>query len=144
MFLQKHSLCLTKHNLDIVCFDVLQHKYRFVLVYILSSFYFNFKIRVFSKLDEIELNALSVVSLFRSASWVEREIFDFYGIFFFEHGDLRRILTDYGFTGFPLRKDFPLTGYIDISFDDSKKKIVYQSLELSQEFRNFNFKNVWL
>ena len=68
LFLQKHSLCLTKHNLDIVCFDVLQHKYRFVLVYILSSFYFNFKIRVFSKLDEIELNALSVVSLFRSAS----------------------------------------------------------------------------
>jgi len=86
---------------------------------------------------------LSVVSLYNSAGWSEREVFDFFGIFFFENKDLRRILTDYGFRGYPLRKDFPLTGYVDVYYDDNQKRICYRSLELSQEYRNFNFKSTW-
>jgi NADH:ubiquinone oxidoreductase subunit C len=83
------------------------------------------------------------MALFRSANWSEREVFDFYGLFFFENTDLRRILNDYGFKGFPLRKDFPLTGYMDTYYDDNTKKISYRKLELSQEYRNFNFKASW-
>jgi len=79
--------------------------------------------------------------LFSSAGWLEREIWDMYGVFFNEHNDLRRILTDYGFSGFPLRKDFPLTGYTEVRYDDSKKQVVLEPLEISQEFRLFNFKS---
>lgn len=140
-FLKTHSLCLFSQVLDIVCIDFPKKKIRFLLVYILVSIVFNFKIRIFSGVTELGCNLISLVSLFRSVNWVEREVFDFYGVFFFEHFDLRRILTDYGFKGFPLRKDFPVTGFVDIFFDDVQKKIVYRSLELSQEFRNFNFKN---
>lgn len=86
---------------------------------------------------------LSLISLYKSVGWSEREIFDFFGLFFFENNDLRRILTDYGFRGFPLRKDFPLTGYVDSFYDDNQKRVCYRSLELSQEYRNFNFKSNW-
>ena len=86
---------------------------------------------------------LSLLGLYRVAGWCEREVFDFFGIFFFENKDLRRILTDYGFKGFPLRKDFPLTGFVDSYYDDSQKRICYRTLELAQEYRHFNFKAQW-
>jgi len=145
-FFQKHTLCLFEQLVDVVCVDTPQSKYRFLLVYLLQSVIFNFKIRVFAKIRESHSILLSLISLFRSVNWVEREVFDFYGIFFFEHSDLRRILSDYGFLGFPLRKDFPLTGYVDIFFDDTYKKIVYRPLELPQEFRPVDFKweNLWV
>ena len=94
------------------------------------------------KLDS--LNRLSSVSsVFKSASWLEREVWDLFGIFFSEHSDLRRILTDYGFQGFPLRKDFPLTGFVELKYDDEMKRVSYDSLELSQEFRFFDFQSPW-
>lgn len=85
----------------------------------------------------------SLTSLFNSANWIERECWDMFGVFFLNHPDLRRILTDYGFDGFPLRKDFPLNGYIEIRYDDEKANIVYEPLELSQEYRLFNFNSPW-
>jgi NADH-quinone oxidoreductase subunit C len=81
------------------------------------------------------------MGIYQSSNWSEREIFDFFGIFFLGNKDLRRILTDYGFKGFPLRKDFPVSGYIDVYYDDNQKRIYYRNLELSQEYRNFNLKN---
>lgn len=85
----------------------------------------------------------TVSDTFSSANWLEREVWDMYGVFFSGHKDLRRILTDYGFSGFPLRKDFPLTGYSEVRYDDSKKQVVLEPLEVSQEFRLFNFKSPW-
>jgi len=142
-FLNKHSLCMFKLMVDIVCSDVPGKLNRFSLVYNLLSVQFNRRIRVISKIKENTCKILSLVSLYRSVGWSEREVFDFYGLFFFENSDLRRILNDYGFKGFPLRKDFPLTGYIDTYYDDNKKKICYRKLDLSQEYRTFNFKGSW-
>jgi NADH dehydrogenase (ubiquinone) Fe-S protein 3 len=141
LFLNKHSLFLFKLMIDIICSDLPGKSHRFCLVYNLLSIKFNTRIRVISRIKENVGQILSLVSLYRSISWSEREVFDFFGVFFFENSDLRRILSDYGFKGFPLRKDFPLTGYIDIYYDDNNKKICYRKLELSQEYRNFNFKS---
>jgi len=142
-FLNNHSLCLFKVMVDIVCYDVPGKAHRFSLVYNLLSVQFNTRVRVITKIQENISQILSLISLYRSVGWSEREVFDFYGVFFFENTDLRRILNDYGFKGFPLRKDFPLTGYMDTYYDDIKKKICYRKLELGQEYRNFNFKAVW-
>ena len=128
--------------IDVICYDTLGKKFRFFLVYNLLSPQYNIRLRVITKLNE-STKIISLVSLFKSITWSEREIFDFFGIFFFGNKDLRRILTDYGFKGFPLRKDFPLMGFIDIYYDDSQKCICYKSLELSQEYRNFNFSSNW-
>lgn len=141
LFLNKHSLCMFKLIVDIVCSDMAGKFHRFSLVYNLLSVQFNTRLRVVSKIQETVSQVLSLISIYRSASWSEREVFDFYGVFFFKNNDLRRILNDYGFKGFPLRKDFPLTGYIDSYYDDNKKKIRYHKLELTQEYRNFNFKS---
>jgi NADH:ubiquinone oxidoreductase subunit C len=142
-FLNKHSLCMFKIMIDIICSDMPGKPHRFFLVYNLLSVQFNIRVRVMSKIKENMGQLLSLVSLYRSVSWSEREVFDFFGLFFFENSDLRRILNDYGFKGFPLRKDFPLTGYIDTYYDDNKKKICYRKLYLTQEYRNFNFKSSW-
>jgi len=139
-FLNKHSLCQFKSIVDIICYDAPGKKNRFSIVYSLLSTKYNLRVQVLSKVSKTE-ELLSVVSLYNSAGWSEREVFDFFGIFFFENKDLRRILTDYGFRGYPLRKDFPLTGYVDVYYDDNQKRICYRSLELSQEYRNFNFKS---
>lgn len=144
LFLNMHSLCLFTTMVDIVCYDVPGKTHRFSLVYNLLSVKFNTRIRIISKIREHCDKVISLISLYRSVGWSEREIFDFYGLFFFENTDLRRILNDYGFKGFPLRKDFPLTGYIDTYYDDNKKKICYRGLELSQEYRAFAFKSTWL
>jgi NADH:ubiquinone oxidoreductase subunit C len=135
--LNKHTLCQSKSIIDLICYDTVNKTHRFYLTYNLLSIKFNFRLRVISKVTELS-SVLSVIGLFKSANWLEREIFDFFGIFFFWNKDLRRILTDYGFRGFPLRRDFPLTGYIDIYYDDNQKRICYRNLEVNQEYRNFH------
>jgi NADH:ubiquinone oxidoreductase subunit C len=141
-FLSNHTLWQFKSLTDIICYDIPKKLYRFSLIYNLISIHYNLRIRVITKIDELN-NLFSVTGLYKSASWSEREIFDFFGIFFIGNKDLRRILTDYGFKGFPLRKDFPVSGYIDVYYDDNQKRICYRNLELSQEYRNFNLKSVW-
>ena len=100
------------------------------------------RFRIITKVNETN-KILSLVSIYRSVSWSEREIFDFFGIFFFENKDLRKILTDYGFKGFPLRKDFPLTGFIEVRYINNEKRILAEEVSLAQDFRTFYFNNNW-
>jgi NADH:ubiquinone oxidoreductase subunit C len=139
-FFNKHTFFQYRNVIDIISYDTLGKKSRFFIIYKLLSVFFNSRIRLVSKINELD-NLLSIVSLYKSANWSEREVFDFFGIFFFENKDLRRILTDYGFRGFPLRKNFPVTGYVDVYYDDNQKRICYRNLELTQEYRTFNFKS---
>lgn len=125
---------------DICVVDYPEKTNRFELSYNLLSIKCN--IRIFIKTYTSAYIA-SLSSIFNSSNWIERECWDMFGIFFINHPDLRRILTDYGFEGFPLRKDFPLTGYIEIRYDDEKANIVYEPLEMSQEYRFFNFTSPW-
>lgn len=115
---------------------------RFCLIY--NFINYKFKKRIFFKifLKEYE-SVLSTMSIFPSSNWLEREIFDLYGVWFSNHSDLRRILTDYGFNGYPLQKNFPLSGYVEVSFDDNLKRVIYKPLVLSQEFRDFEFMSPW-
>lgn len=117
--------------------------YRFSIVYDLLSLVFNTRTRVKIYLNEMSV-IVSITDIFVNANWWEREVWDMFGIWFENHPDLRRILTDYGFDGFPLRKDFPLTGYIEVLYDLKKKRIVSKPCEFSQEFRNFIFENSWI
>ena len=141
LFLKKHSSCQYKTLVDLIAYDCPGKHFRFMLLYNLLSIDYNSRIIVCTKLIEALPVITTVVPLFSGASWLEREVFDMFGIFFFKHHDLRRILTDYGFVGYPLRKDFPLSGFVEVAYDDSQKQIVYKPVELAQEFRNFNFKN---
>ena len=122
--------------------DFLLKKYRFAVVYDLLSLTFNTRMRVKIFVNEITF-VTSSVNVFINANWWEREIWDLFGIYFDKHPDLRRILTDYGFEGYPLRKDFPLSGYIEVRYDENKKRIVTEPLELAQEFRTFTFETPW-
>ena len=116
--------------------------YRFQLIYNFLSFKNNNRISLNIEIGEFSsIETLSFI--FKSANWLEREVWDLFGIFFLNHPDLRRILTDYGFEGFPLRKDFPLVGFIEIRFDDEKKCILYEPSNFSQELRSFSFLNPW-
>ena len=142
LFFKNHTICQFKTLIDIICYDIPKKNYRFSVIYNCISVQYNLRSRIITKINELT-NIFSIISIYKSANWSEREIFDFYGIFFFLNKDLRRILTDYGFKGFQLIKDFPLTGYLDIYYDDSQKRICYRNLELSQEYRNFNLKNCW-
>jgi NADH dehydrogenase (ubiquinone) Fe-S protein 3 len=103
---------------------------------------YNSRIRVQTSVDEIT-PICSAVSIFPSAGWWEREVWDMFGVYFSNHFDLRRILTDYGFEGHPLRKDFPLSGYVEVRYDDSEKRVVYEPIEMTQEFRYFDFASPW-
>jgi len=141
-FLNRHSLSYFKVLTDMVCYDIPKNNYRFSVIYNLLSVKYNLRCQIVTKINELT-NIFSIMGIYKSANWLEREIFDFFGIFFLINKDLRRILTDYGFKGFPLRKDFPLTGYIDVYYDDNQKRISYRNLELTQEYRNFNFKSCW-
>lgn len=116
--------------------------YRFVVVYDLLSIVFNTRVRVKIFVNEISLIS-SATAVFINANWWEREIWDMFGLWFENHPDLRRILTDYGFDGFPLRKDFPLVGYVEVGYDLNKKRIISKPCELSQDFRSFVFENSW-
>lgn len=128
--------------LDIWGVDFPEKKKRFQINYLLSSLKFNFRIIIRVYVEENE--GLDTVStIYGSACWLEREVWDMYGIFFKNNNDLRRILTDYGFEGFPLRKDFPMSGFVEIRYDDTEKKIIQELLEVSQEYRVFNFKSPW-
>jgi len=122
--------------------DLLGKTYRFCVVYDLLSLNTNSRIRVKTFVNEI-ISVPSVVPLYINANWWEREVWDLFGIYFQGHPDLRRILTDYGFEGFPMRKDFPLYGFIEVRYDESKKQIVSEPVELTQEFRSFGFQTPW-
>ena len=127
---------------DITAVDHLNRSPRFDLVYQLCSPYQNFRIRLKCAASD-EVPVPSCTGLFNSAIWPEREVWDMYGIFFSDHPDLRRILTDYGFEGHPLRKDFPLTGFVEVRYDEERKEVVYEPVVLQQEFRSFDFLSPW-
>ena len=127
---------------DLCGVDWPQRAKRFDVVYHLLSLTKNARIRVKAQVGEGE-SIPSILSLYPAAGWFERESFDMYGVAFAEHPDMRRILTDYGFSGYPLRKDFPLTGYVELRYDDELKRVVYQPVQLVQEFREFDFASPW-
>ena len=122
--------------------DLFNVSYRFCICYELLSLTFNSRVRIKVFLDEVT-SVPSVISLYVNSNWWEREIWDMYGIYFDNHPDLRRILTDYGFEGYPMRKDFPLYGFIELRYDEGKKKVVVEPVELTQEFRSFSFETPW-
>lgn len=122
--------------------DYLYSKYRFHVVYELLSLTFNSRLRLKICINEIS-SVYSATTVFINANWWEREIWDLYGIYFENHLDLRRILTDYGFEGYPMRKDYPLSGFIELRYDQIKKRIIIESIELTQDFRSFNFETPW-
>jgi NADH-quinone oxidoreductase subunit C len=128
--------------IDITAVDWPQREKRFDVVYHLLSLTENRRVRVKIEVDE-STSVYTAVAVFPAAGWPERETFDMYGITFAEHPDLRRLLTDYGFSGYPLRKDFPLTGYVELRYDEEQKRVVYQPVELVQEFREFDFMSPW-
>lgn len=142
MVLKRHELSRFESLLDIWAVDRPSYLYRFKVGYNILSVFYNLRLVVYiSTLKDSVI--LSLSSLFRSSVWLEREVWDMFGIFFSNHVDLRRILTDYGFSGFPLRKDFPLSGYFQARYDEEDKKVVLESLSLEQEFRFFNFSSPW-
>ncbi len=128
--------------MDVCGADYPEREKRFDVVYHLLSVKQNRRVRVKVQTDE-DTPVPSVVSVFNSANWFEREAWDLYGVFFSNHPDLRRILTDYGFDGHPLRKDFPLTGYVEVRYDDEQGRVVYEPVNLTQEFRSFDFMSPW-
>lgn len=143
-FLRDDSELSFKTLLDVFGADMLGiREPRFEVIYNLLSYKLNNRITVKVALNDGE-EVESVSSVFSSAGWFEREAFDMYGIRFFNHPDLRRILTDYDFEGHPMRKDFPLTGYKEVRYDDSQQKVIYEDVKLMQEFRNFDFEMPWL
>jgi NADH-quinone oxidoreductase subunit C len=141
-YLKDDSQCRFRQLVDISGVDYPSRPQRFEIVYHLLSLHNNQRIRVKVTTDEAT-PVPSATSVFNSAGWYEREVWDLYGVMFSDHPDLRRILTDYGFEGFPLRKDFPLTGYVEVRYDDDLKRVVYEPVKLVQEFRSFEFMSPW-
>lgn len=141
-FLRDDAECGFVCFIDICGVDYPQRERRFDVVYHLLAPYRNRRIRVKVETDE-DTAVASAISVFPAANWFEREAFDLYGILFSGHPDLRRILTDYGFAGHPLRKDFPLTGYVEVRWDDEVKRVVYEPVKLTQEFRAFDYLSPW-
>ena len=131
-----------KQLIDICAVDYPNKEDRFEIVYHLLSLGLNQRIRIKVLVKDGEIIP-SVVSCYSAANWFEREIWDLFGIVFSGHPDLRRILTDYGFEGYPLRKDFPLTGFVEVSYDDKEKRVINQSVDLTQDFRTFDFESPW-
>ena len=141
-FLRDDKQCQFVSFIDISGADYPSRPNRFDVVYHLLSPRQNLRIRVKVQADEVTM-VPSVTGVYPGADWFEREAYDLYGILFFGHPDLRRLLTDYGFEGHPLRKDFPLTGFVEVRYDDEMKRVVYEPVELKQEFRNFDFLSPW-
>ena len=142
LFLKTNQKCKFKQLIDITAVDYPQREKRFKIVYLLLSHENNLRIIINISIDEKEI-VPSVTKIFPSANWMEREVFDMYGISFKDHPDLRRILTDYGFDGYPLRKDFPLTGHTEVRYSETKKKVISEPVKLDQEYRDFDFESPW-
>jgi NADH-quinone oxidoreductase subunit C len=141
-FLKHHSLALYRQLIDISAVDYPERKFRFEVFYNLLSLTYNQRLTVTVSVPEA-MPLDSVTNTYPAAGWFERETWDMFGIFFRNHPDLRRMLTDYGFKGHPLRKDFPLTGYVEVRYDDYLKRILYEEVSLAQEFRIFTLENPW-
>jgi NADH-quinone oxidoreductase subunit C len=140
--LRDDANCLFKGLMDVCGVDYPDQEYRFEIVYNLLSYKHNQRIRVKVRTDA-ETPVPSVAKIFPTAAWFERECWDMYGVFFSDHDDLRRLLTDYGFEGHPLRKDFPLTGYVEVRYDDEQKRVIQEPVKLTQAFRSFDFMSPW-
>lgn len=134
LFLRDHCLFNFKQLIDVFGVDYPSKDKRFSVYYNLNSLKLNFRILFYTTASEFDF-VYSISSIFKGANWLEREVWDMYGVFFANHPDLRRILTDYGFAGYPLRKDFPLSGFTEVFYDDEQKSVVSVDLEISQEFR---------
>ena len=141
-FLKSNENCKFKQLIDIAGVDYPENEKRFELVYLFLSHENNLRIKVLIKF-QINQTINSLTKIFPSANWMEREVFDMYGIKFKNHPDLRRILTDYGFKGHPLRKDFPLTGFNEVRYSEKEKKVIYEPVKLEQNYRNFDFESPW-
>jgi len=141
-FLVNDANCDFRQLMDVCGVDYPERDERFEVVYNLLSLKHNFRVRVKITTDE-ETPVDSVTGIFSGANWFEREVWDMYGVRFNDHPDLRRILTDYGFEGHPLRKDFPLTGFVEVRYDETQKRVVYEPVKLTQEYRNFDFTSPW-
>ena len=141
-FLKSNDSCKFRQLIDIAGVDYPENEKRFQLVYLFLSHEKNIRIKLLIKfnLDQI---IPSITKIFPSANWMEREVFDMYGVKFKNHPDLRRILTDYGFKGHPLRKDFPLTGFNEVRYSEKDKKVIYEPVKLEQNYRNFDFESPW-
>ena len=141
-FLKSNEKCKFRQLIDIAGVDYPEKDKRFQLVYLFLSHENNIRIKILIKFQPDEL-INSLTKIFPSANWMEREVFDMYGIKFKNHPDLRRILTDYGFKGHPLRKDFPLTGFNEVRYSEKEKKVIYEPVKLEQNYRNFDFESPW-
>jgi NADH-quinone oxidoreductase subunit C len=141
-FLRDDPRCAFSCFIDVTAVDWPQRERRFDVVYHLLSPTRNQRVRIKFEVDEATPVA-SLTSVFPGANWFEREVYDLYGVVFTGHPDMRRLLTDYGFEGHPLRKDFPLTGFVEVRWDDEQKRVVYNPVQLAQEFRNFDFLSPW-
>ena len=141
-FLKSNENCKFRQLTDIAGVDYPEDEKRFELVYLFLSHEQNVRIKLLIKF-QLGQTINSITKIFPSANWMEREVFDMYGIKFKNHPDLRRILTDYGFKGHPLRKDFPLTGFNEVRYSEKDKKVIYESVKLEQNYRNFDFESPW-
>ena len=141
-FLKTDPACRFSTLVDLTAVDHPERVKRFDVVYHLLSMYLNHRVRVKVAVEEEEM-VPSVLPVHPSAGWFEREVFDMFGILFSGHPDLRRLLTDYGFRGHPLRKDFPTTGYVEVRYDEAQKRVVYEPVSLTQEYRQFDFLSPW-
>ena len=141
-FLKSNENCKFKQLIDIAGVDYPENEKRFELIYLFLSHEKNLRIKILIKF-QINQMISSLTKIFPSSNWMEREVFDMYGIKFKNHPDLRRILTDYGFKGHPLRKDFPLTGFNEVRYSEKEKKVIYEPVKLEQNYRNFDFESPW-
>ena len=142
IFLKSNENTKFKQLIDITAVDFPESKKRFKMIYLLLSHENNSRIILETFISENEVVS-SITSIFPSSNWMEREVFDMYGIKFKNHPDLRRILTDYQFEGYPLRKDFPITGHKEVRYSEDKKKVIYEPVRLEQDYRNFNYESPW-
>ena len=142
IFLRDDDVCLFKQLVELTAIDYPEKEYRFVVVYHLLSYKKNQRIVVKVAINE-DQTLPSICKLYKSANWMEREVWDMYGIRFEGHPDLRRLLTDYGFEGHPLRKDFPLTGFVEVHYNQEEKRVKYAPVVLQQDYRNFDFTSPW-
>ena len=142
LFLKNYAQTKFRQLIDITAVDYPQNEKRFKLVYLFLSHEFNSRLILEYFINEDEI-VPTITKIYPASNWMEREVFDMYGITFKDHPDLRRILTDYGFSGYPLRKDFPLTGHNEVRYSEDEKKVIYEPVKLEQNYRNFDYESPW-